>query len=393
MAIFPNVLTTRFLDSLVKERPDKDALRKSYIGTSLMPVKDVGDYEILWDVVRSANRIAGIYAMDGTPIPGDDPGFYQMMANVMNIMAARKLDEETVMVLREPGELAVQSRVLSNKREKAMRMLRDKAANADNEVDSTIEYLILQAIQGSIVWPPKTDAGATISGAPAYWGNGSFTLDLDFRTAFKQSASTLSGWEARAGGGYAWTHASADPILDIEIIRNLMVNTLHMPLTGTKIIMDSNTLSWIGTRPKVIDWFHGNVSGYGVPGPENTQQFIDNSKLQTYVKNNLGFDIVLYDSVWTYESNVGSEDGVTENWVHFMKPGRVLFIPPFALGPDLAYFATAPAAGPDQSYRPGKYTWVDTMQKPPWTVELGVGMKGFPIMKTSKEIFVLEALS
>jgi hypothetical protein len=120
---------------------------------------------------------------------------------------------------------------------------------------------------------------------------------------------------------------------------------------------------------------------------------IDFGRLQTYLKTNFGWDIVLYDSVWTYESNLGSEEGVTENHVHFLKPGNVIIIPPGALGSEIAYFATAPTAGPNQEYRSGKYSWVDVMGKPPWTVELGVGIKGFPILKSSREIFVLDAFS
>jgi len=384
MATFPNVLTTKFLDAMVKERPTSEALRAQYIGRRFFPEKDIGEYQVLWDVVRAANRIAGIYSMDGTPIPGDDPGFYQIMADVMNVMAARKLDEEAVMTLREPGELAIKSRVLANKRNKALRHVRTKLASADDEVEATIEYLCLQALQGTITWPPKDDDGNTITSAPAYWGNASITLDLEFRANFKQDVSSLSGYNSRSGGGYNWKHASADPILDLEVVRDLMANTIHMPIRGATVIMGEDVLSYMATRPNVINWFKGTDTG---------QRFVNYPDLQDFLETKLGYNILTYSAVWTYETNLGSESGVTENHVHFLKPGKVIIIPPGALGGDIAYLATAPTAGPDQSYKPGKYTWIDVMKKPPWTTELGVGIKGFPVLKSSQEVFVLDVFN
>jgi hypothetical protein len=377
------------MDSLIRERPDKDALRKNYIGTSMLPIKPVSEYELTWDVIQSANHIAGIYSMDGTPIPGNDPSFYQMMANVINIMASRKLDEETVMTLREPGELALKSRVVQSKRDKALRILRNKTGNADDEVDTTIEYLIMSALQGSIPWPPTDDDGVAISGAPAYWGNASFTLDLGLRAAFVQDISSLAGYDSRAGGGYNWKHASADPVLDLEVIRELGVQTVHMPYYGSTIIMSEVVLSWMATRPNVLQWFRGDTG----PASDTGQKFINITRLREFLGAQLGYKIKLYDSVFTYESNLGSESGQTENWVHFLKPGKIIIIPPGALGSNIAYFATAPTSGADDSYRTGKYSWAEKQRKPPWSWEVGVGIKGFPILKSTQEIMVFDVFS
>lgn len=389
MATYPNPLTTRFMDSLIRERPTKDALRKNYIGTSLLPIKPVDEYELAWDVIQAANHIAGIYSMDGTPIPGNDPAFYQMMANVINIMASRKLDEETVMTLREPGELALKSRVMQGKRSKALRILRDLTGSADDELDTTIEYLIMSTLQGSITWPPTDDDGVAITSAPAYWGNAAFTLDLGFRAAFVQDISGLSGYDSRAGGGQNWKHASADPILDLEVIRELGVQTVHMPYYGSTLIMSEVVLSWMATRPNVLQWFRGDTG----PASDSGAKFINISKLRDFVGAQLGYKIKTYDSVFTYESNLGSESGQTENFVHFLKPGIVILIPPGALGTDIAYFATAPSAGPNDAYKTGKYAYADKQRKPPWSWEVGAGIKGFPILKSSQEIMVFDVFS
>lgn len=391
MAIFPNALSTRFLDTAIRERPDWEDQRAQYIGTSLLPFRSVEDYELTWDVIQSANHIAGIYAMDGTPIPGDDPEFYQMMSNVINVAASRKLDEQTVMTLREPGELALKSRVLQGKRAKALRMLRRKVRSADNEVDTVVEYLIMHALQGEIVWPPVDNSGSTISGAPPYWGNASFTLDLSFRAAFVQDISTLSGWDSRSGGGYNWKHASADPVLDLEVIRELMTQTTHLPAYGSTLIMSEQVMSWLATRANILYWFKG-TTGPATDGGAYSR-FIDSVALQNFIKTRLGYNIRLYDAAFTYESNKGSASGQTENYVNFLTPGKMIVIPPGALTPNNAYFATAPISGPNDAYRTGKQTWSEKMTKPPWTWEIGVQLKGFPILKTTQEIGVFDVFS
>lgn len=392
MPKYPNELTTRFLDGVLQERPTKEWLAKQYIGLGLMPFKSVSDYELSWDVIRSANRIAGIYAMDGTPIPGDDPSFYQRMANVINIMAARRLDEQTVMTFREPGELALKSRIIQGKREKAMRLLRKKIRNADDEVDTTIEYLITQTLQGSITWPPVDDAGAAITPAPAYWGNtAGFTLDLGFRSEFVQDIDSLSGFNARAGGGQNWQHPDADPLLDFFVIQELMTEVGNFNAYGSVAYMSNSALSWMATRPNVIRWYLGwpaGASGSTAPANPTGVKFVDYQKLQNHIQTALGFEIRLYDSKWTYETNVDSTSGVTENSVRFLPINKMFIVPPGALNADDAYFATAPISGPNDAYKTGKQTWSDKQTKPPWSWEIGVQLKGFPILKSSQELAV-----
>jgi len=373
-----NPLTTRFLDSAIRERPDADALRSTYIWPKLFPMRPVTEYELTWDVIRSANHIAGVYSMTGTPIPGNDPTFYQQFANVLNMAASRKLDESTVMTLREPDELALKSRVLESKREKALRILRDKIAACDDEIDATIEYLCTKALLGNIVWPPVDENGNQISNPPSYWGNVSFQLDLGFRPEFKQNAATLVGLDSRPGAGKNWKDANADPILDLEVVRELMTETLHYPTWGSLAIMSSSVLSWISTREKVIERFaYTSIA----------EKFVDFKRFGDYLKNNLGLDILIYDAVWTYE-NIGAGEE-TEQHIRFIPRNKVIIVPPFAMREGNMFFATAPISGPNDEYKTGKQTWSTKLNTPPWSWEVGVQLKGFPIMKTSKDIFVL----
>lgn len=382
MATFPNPLTTQFLDKAVKERPDTEAIRQNYLGLGLMPLKEVPDYELTWDIIKSQNHLAGIYGHDGVPIPGDDTDYEQMIADIINIMMNRVLDEQTVMVLRDPGEPSLRSRVVNAARTKAMRKLREKIAVCDDEVNATIEYLIMHALQGSITWPPTDNAGNPIVSAPAYWGNASFTLSMGFRANFIQNASTLVGWASRAGGGQNWQHASADPILDLEVISQLIVETTGMSMDGADIIMSRGVLSWLATRANVLTWFRGTDVG---------QKFVDTSKLKDFLATRLGYNLRTYDARWTYSVPSTSTGGDAETFIKFLAEGKCIILPKGVLDGDRAYFATAPSKG--NGWRSGKYTWHVEQERPPWEEEVGVGIKGFPILKSVREVFVLDAFS
>ena len=372
MATYPNPLTVRYMDKAIKERPTSEAIRQAYIGLSLVPLKSVLDYELTWDIIKAQNHLAGAYGHTGVPIPGDSPDFKQLMADIINIMASRVLDDQTIMTLRDPGEPSLRSNVIRSARAKATGKLSTLLGECDDEVEASIEYLIMNALQGSITWPPTDASGNVIVNAPAYWGDACFTLSMGFRAAFVQNISTLSGWNARAGGGVNWQNASADPMLDLEVIAQNVVELTGMPMEGATVIMSRSVLSWMATRPNVLLWFRGTDKG---------QRFIDTSSLKTFLETKLGYNLRLYDSRWTYALPTMSASGQTENSIKFLREGLILVIPPGALGSDVAYFATAPTSGPNDAWQPGKYTWHEKIKRPPWTHELGVGIKGFPIMK------------
>lgn len=381
MATYPNPLTVRYMDKAIKERPTSEALRQQYIGLSLLPMKAVPDYELTWDIIKAQNHLAGAYGHTGVPIPGDSPDFEQLMADIINIMASRVLDDQTIMTLRDPGEPSLRSTVVRSARQKAMGKLSTLLGECDDEVEASIEYLIMQALQGSITWPPTTAAGAVIANAPAYWGNACFTLSMGFRAAFVQNISALSGWNARAGGGFNWQNASADPVLDLEVIAENHVELTGLPMSGATLIMSRSVLSWMATRSNVLLWFRGTSAG---------QKFIDTSSLKDFLQTKLGYNLKIYDSRWTYALPTMSAAGQTENSIKFLSEGKVIVIPPGALGADTAYFATAPTSGANDSWQPGKYTWHEKVKRPPWTHELGVGIKGFPILKSVQEVGVYD---
>ena len=152
---------------------------------------------------------------------------------------------------------------------------------------------------------------------------------------------------------------------------------------GSELIMSRSTLSWIAGLPNILRWFRGDT------GPANELHFINTVDLQDFLKTKLGYKIRLYDSIWTYFTGAGSASGTTEHQVKFLKEGRVIILPPGVLSGN-AYLATAPTSGPKDEYKSGKTTWTYKMPTPPYTWELGMQIKCFPILKSTQEIFVFD---
>jgi len=379
MADYPNPLDRDFLMGVIQSRPDERAIRKNYIGTTLLPTKDVFEYELSWDVIQAENGLAGVYAMNGRPVPGSDKLFSQMFARVQNIMASRMLDPYAVMTIRDVGTVGVTTRAEAHARARAMREVRDKIEWCDDRIDSTMEYLIMQAMQGQITWPPVDADGATITELAPEWGEASFSLIFPFRATFKQSASTISGWSSRAGGGYAWDNASADPILDLEVISELIWKTTGLSARGSTIICSESVLSRMITNAKVIARMTATETGI---------RFLNVSQLKDFLANDLGFKFLPYDAMWTYRTSVESTDGPTINSVPFLADGYCLILPP---AENFGSTALAPVAGPDGIYVNGKLAYSYTQPLPPFHTELGLQTIAFPMIEQAGSIFVLNA--
>lgn len=389
MATWPNPLTTKWMDTALQERPTKQSIKQSYIGLSFFPTRNVFDYDILWDEIFQANRMGGLYSHEGVPIPGDDESFRERMADIVNIMASRVLSNQTIIKLRDAGELAIHTSASRNLRAKYMRKVAEKLGKSEDEVDTVVEYLCLQAMQGSITWPPTDDDGAAITPKPAYWGDYSFVLPMGFRANFIQNASSLTGYSARTGGALEWRNTASDPIQDLEVIAELIVETTGLSMDNPTMILSRSVLSRLAFNANILRWIRGTN---GPAATDANTSFIDVGLLKSAIKTKLGWNIKTYDARWTYQdvSTLDSEDGPTENQVRFLKEGKALIIPDGAMNAESAYFATAPDPGENNTWRPGKYTWKYRLPVPPRTTEVGVGIHGFPILRQARELFVLD---
>ena len=373
---YPNPLTPAYLLGAINKRPTSYT-RQGYMGRKLLPEQAVYEYELTWDAIKAENQLAGVYTFAGKPVPGSDMLFEQMFADVVNLMAMRVIDPETVMKLREPGQPNI-STSDRGAQMKAKRKYTEYVNWCDDRIEALVEYLIMSAMQGQVNWPPAQIA--TANWEPQF-GDAIFNITYPFRTSpsFKQNATTLSGYDSRSGGGVAWNAAAADPFLDLEVIAELIAETTGLSARNSTILCSTGVLSYLTQNTKFLNRIAGTDRGI---------DFLNVQLIKDFIRDRIGYKFVEYDAQYTYRTNVGSTDGPTITALRFLPRGRCLILPP---GEDFGFFATAPHAGPDRSYKPGKYTWVYDEPTPPFETQLGIGQIGWPVLQRADSIFVFDA--
>lgn len=392
MAIYPNdMLSPTFLMGAIQERPSRNAIKQNYIGETLFPRKDVPERRLMWDSMVSENNLAGFYAPKGSAVPGSDLMFATHFADLVDVKASRYLDADLIAKVRDPGMPAVikaagDSFTVKGIMERVNSHVRDNLSWCDDAVDAQLEYMALGAITGSIVWPPKDANGVSIVDPMPHW-NPEMELSVTFplRAEFQQDASTLTGYKSRTGGGYAWTNASADPIKDLEVIAEFMVEQVGIDPFGAKIIMSRSTLSRIAFLPNILRWLTGATSA-SVLNAESTPQYADVSTVKNFIQTRLGYDIVTYDAQWTYRTLNKTTGVETVNRVKFLQEGKVIILPK---GFDLGFMAMAPHETQAGNWVTGKSAWYWQNDKPPIMREMGVNIVAFPVINYPDEIFNL----
>jgi len=386
---YPNPFSKVWMDGVIEENPTRQALKQGYIGQEFFPMKAVPDYKLVWDIMLSGNRLAGIYAHDGTPIPGQGYDFKQMMSDISHIMASRTINPNTLLQLRQIGELSVNNTFVRSARQKLIEEVAKRLGDCQDRCEAEMEYLCMQALQGTITWPPVDDTGTAITAPPASWGNVSLSVDLGFRSVFKQAATTLTGWQSEAGGGAVWsTTASATPRHDLDLINTYFQETTGIPMDGATILMSRTMLRYLGKNAELLKFVYDTTNGGYAPN------FLEPKAVQRVFQTELGYNIRTYDAKWTYQSNIGATaTAPTENQVRFLPRGKVIIIPQGVLGAGNASMAVAPDVGAPNGDRLGLYTWSTELSEPPWTRKVGVGIHAFPLLHSSTEIFVFDALS
>lgn len=379
MAVYPNPLNRTYLQGVIQARPDNEALRRNYAGLTILPAENVTEWDLTWDVVQAENNLAGIYAINGKPVPGSDVSFSQMFATVQTIAAMRIVDPVAVFNMRDAGEVSVTSRADQSAYDRAKRAVKRALEQCDDEVDATIEYMIMSALQGQIIWPPRDSSGNIITNKMPQWGEGEFIMTFPFRTEFIQKASTLTGVDSRAGGHVVWSNSGAKILQDLEVIAQLITRTTGLPARGSTLLMSSDVLSYMAFNSDLVS---------RITYTESSIKFIDTGKLKEFLMDGMGFKVVEYDAQWTYRTNVASSSGPTINRVPFLKPGRVIVLPP---GENFGNFAVAPTPAPDNEYVNGKMVWTSTNPEPGFETKLGVTITGFPVLKAADSIFVFDS--
>ena len=380
MALHPNPLSLKFVTGVVEERPDEAKWKSQYVGTNIVPERPVGGYELTWDVIQSENGLAGIYAINGRPVPGSDMLFEQKYAEMQNVMASRVLHPTDVAYLREAGELAItkSGKALA---EASQRKMRKAVEWCDDTVDATVEYMIMRALQGSITWPPLDATGTPIATLMPEWGDISIQINYPLRAAFNQAATTLSVYQSRAGGGAVWTDmVNSNPILDLEVIAHHIIELTGLDAHNSTLVMPGEIMSYLGTNEEIVSWVKGTEKGTG--------GLIAVEEMKEYIKTKIGYNIVLYNARWTYRTGSDAATGPTVNSIPFLDRGNILIIPKNA---DPGYLAKAPS--PDGKWKPGKYKWFVQEEEPPYENRLGVGQVCLPVPEHWDSIYVFDAFS
>lgn len=389
--VYPNdMLSPTFLMGAIQERPERNAIKQKYIGEMLFPRREVPERRLMWDSLVTENNLAGFYSVKGHAIPGDDTMFKTHFADLIDVKASRYLDPDIVSKIRDAGMTAViknagDSFTIRGIQQRVQEHVSNNLAWCDDAVDAQLEYMAVNAMLGTLEWPPKDADGNTIADPMPHWNPDlKVTVNWPLKAEFVQNASTLVGYKSRVGGGDAWNAASgSDPILDLEVIAELFVEEKGLDPSNALIIMSRATLSRLAFNDKILQWILG--ANHVQTG---AREYVDVADVKSYIQTKLGYEIMLYDAQWTYKTlnkNTGVE---TVRRVKFLPEGKLIFLPKDSKP---GFMAMAPHETQDGSFRSGKIPWVYRQPLPPYERQMGVNLVAFPILQRPEEHFVLNA--
>jgi hypothetical protein len=314
--------------------------------------------------------------------------FSTHFADLVDVKASRMLDPDVIAKVRDPGMSAVvksagESHLVKDITARIEQHVRNRIAWCDDAVDALLEYMRLSALTGQLAWPPRDAAGNIIADPMPHWNaDQSMVITFPLKAEFKQDASTLVGYNGRAGGAKAWSDPTSNPVLDLEVIAQLMVEEKGIDPSNARIIMSRSTLSNIAFNTTFLNYILGkNYEQVGARG------FIDVGEVKSLLKTKLGYDIETYDAQWTYRVRQPGTRPLIKR-VKFLKEGTVLIIPKSA---QIGYLGVARQETQSGDFQFGKVPWVWRDPRPPYEREMGVGIVAFPVLTRPEEHFVLNA--
>lgn len=390
-----NFLDPQFLMGVLEERQDFGAERGKYIGQRFFPKQNFPEQTVLWETIKKENRLAGVYSARGKAVPGDDIGFATHFANLVWIKAAKFLDPDTVQKIRDPGMVAVYKAgqsafTVQGIYERIQQKMRMYLEFVDDQIAAQEEYFAMQAMQGTLVWPPRNDAGVPITPAMPEWNiNEKIEITWPFTTKFVQNISTLAGVPLktgladRTGGGYAWNNASANPVKDFEVIGDMLMELKGVDIDGATAIMSRKALSYIAELESVQRWLRGTNYDRG-------DVYADNKMLKEKVKSMFGLSIETYDAKWTYVNGYDADGLEVVQSVRFLPADKMIIVP---RGEKIGVLAQAPHETQQGQYVHGKVVHVHRDEKEPHTRELSASNVVFPLLQQPEAIGVFTVFS
>lgn len=397
-------LSVYYMWDVQETMPTEDLRTGPKIGGRFLPDKDFGSRRVLWENVRKFSPIAGVYAMTDMADPAHRLDFETVQADLAHIAARWVIDTDEVEYFRLPGQPDVMSQwygdgpAANMLAERDRMLVREKTEMLIKQMDNMNEYFRIHALTGSLIWPPNDENGAQLAAAevPVYWGRQALNMTDDFGLlaatseygAFEQNASALQGLLSGglAAAGVAWDQATANIVLDITVIKQLMRKRKFFSTKNMIMICSEDVITRLTFNGTILDWLLGT---------NRDRRFVTPEEIQTAIKTQWQWSFMTYDSVWEYVKM--DEIGDTKPDIHqvpFLPVGDVLILPdPEYMETGVLGHAPAPTNDGDEllKWDNGRYFWTEFLSKPPWTRTMGVGQWSFPLLKNLDRRFLLHA--
>lgn len=397
-----NWLVQKFLWRIVERQPDdsRRGFRQRYLTVeNFAPFENVWTREVLVQRSKAQNPLAGFYSPKGEALPATDIGYDQMLMALQDVKATRYLDPDLYREMVEIGELAVfnagNTQMAKAKSATALKKLTEFMRFCNDQVDTSMEYLLVKALEGQIVWPPVDDGGDAIASPPDYWngtqysGTWPYPLEADKIqdiTGLVDKDGSFASTDIRT----VWTDASADILGALRTINELMIEKYAVDLDGGTILMPTTTKNLLKVNTGVVEWLAG--ANKEQPG---ARRFMSDNELETVLQQFGDMTIRKYDSFWTYDSTPGiSSADTTVTKVKFLTPGKIILMPRGGVGAKMGTVPLQTAAGRNAPWKPGKFTWFYENPKPNFEKQVGVNVVAWPLFESGHyPWFVLDVLS
>lgn len=407
--VFP--LNTYYMWDVVETLPTKSYRKGLHIGQRFLPAKEFGSYHVLWEEIQDFSPIAGFYSMTDLADPMHDLPWKSVQTDFLHSASRWVIKPQDLMFFRMPAQPAVSSQfygtgpAANNFRERDAETVRRRTEQMVEAVDNLNEYMIIKALLGRLVWPPRDNQGNEIAlvDRPVYWGRQALNMPYAFLAAdavnghgsFNQAATTLAGVaNGVTAQGIAWNvdtgvaATSANIIRDFSVIKSLMKKRKGLAAGGLHAIMSQEVLDWQTWNTNVLDWLLGRQRDVKFTTPEEVTQAVQ-SKWS-------GFTIETYDSQFEWvDPGDMNQNEPTIYMQEFMPIGNVLILPkPDYVGMGWLGYAPCPFLADSADllqWTNGRYFWRDFQTKPPFRREMGMGQFAFPLMKNLDKRFLLDA--
>ena len=317
----------------VVRKLNKDVMANR-IGLQYLPFEDFPTEEITWDVVRSVSPIASFRAVDGEAELVGRAAFDRSYADVVSIAQKERFNASDLRKIREAGELpTVDGKVslVAQMGQKAKRKVRQAIDRLNLAVNNRLEWMQINALQGSISF------------------SGAVKFDVDYGIPGDQNNLTpTNNWDDTD---------NSTPLKDLQDWQ-LKVQENSGVLLDT-VIMSRKALNYIKDSASLT-----TVMKYSNP-------LLSVKRAREVIEDNTGLKIVIYDATYS------DKDGTT--FTRFLANNKIIMLASQDALPD-GIGKTARVGHPLANYRPGHYTWQETV-KDPYGLEIGVGLDAFPMIQ------------